>query len=627
MRFFLSLPLLVLLSVLSANESFGQFADFRDVDKVVSANMSTFKEIFQEGYKRTVKISLFGDSQETVPHAAGEVYIPALNLELNRRYGNTPVSSLAMPNSYRTRWLLRGAQHGVVESFGRNNSSVLLPSQSIARFINFPRVGGLLAQLNLDASNSPRSDDVDVVEFDTRRVRVQVVIRDSIGSGEVQWRINVQDGDVTNFFGGTDIATGVTDLGLGSTTDFVTADLGVFEIPEGHNAVQAIARGVDGNGVEIAGIRFLNESSPVGVAVDSFSAGGYRANRLVNVHGDADDAFRAIANNDIIALHFGANDLIDRTAVEYRSDLIEVIEQYRDWSGDDKKPFILFTDADRQVDNAHDREQFDQFADVAAGIAMSMENVLAVNSRLLAHEIGWHIGGDFTRYVADTVHYNTEGSRVLARLEIDALFEALDIAPAAVYLNGSQFADNFRDQVNGSTDNDASFGYRLTSANQNQTVPYVNVDEIVVDFVPEVDVDSLDVSDFVLTGDLGFSVLPTAIPTITAVNVDANDPTAVRLALSGPLDTAAFELQINGSNITFNGIAGLDSSKQFTVLPGDTDDDGQVLFFDILGSFPLIGSSLSDASYSFRSDLTGDGHILIFDLFQAFGRVGNFVEE
>ena len=196
---------------------------------------------------------------------------------------------------------------------------------------------------------------------------------------------------------------------------------------------------------------------------------------------------------------------------------------------------------------------------------------------------------------------------------------------AGVYLNSTQFAADFRDEVDGSTDNDPTFGYQLNSDNQDAIVPYVNLNQIVVDFNQAVDVNSLDISDFVLTADPGFTVLPGITPVINGVSVDASDPTAVRVSLSSSLDAANYELEVNASGITFGGVAGSDFSQQFTVLPGDINDDAQVLIFDILPSITLIGSLIGDGNYSLRSDLNGDGQILIFDLLQSLGRIGNFI--
>ena len=207
----------------------------------------------------------------------------------------------------------------------------------------------------------------------------------------------------------------------------------------------------------------------------------------------------------------------------------------------------------------------------------------------------------------------------------DALGIAKLTSTAGVYLNSTQFAADFRDEVDGSTDNDPTFGYQLNSDNQDAIVPYVNLNQIVVDFNQAVDVNSLDISDFVLTADPGFTVLPGITPVINGVSVDASDPTAVRVSLSSSLDAANYELEVNASGITFGGVAGSDFSQQFTVLPGDINDDAQVLIFDILPSITLIGSLIGDGNYSLRSDLNGDGQILIFDLLQSLGRIGNFI--
>lgn len=407
--------------------------DFRDIDELVSADISVFQKLFQQAKNETVTIAMFGDSQETAPIGGGLNYVPAFNFELNRRYGNTPVSGTAFALSQASRWLLAGAANRLDQTFSGNTDPSLLPSQRIGVFNNSPSAGGLLAQLNLDAGSTTPLFNGPNLEFDGRRVRVELTVRDSIGSGEVYWRANVQDGDIRNFFGGEDIASGTTNLGLGSADGvYVTVDLGVIEIPDDHNAIQLIARGADANGVQIAGIRFYNEDNPVGMAMESFSAGGYRLNDLQLRHGGAADAFRAIADHDIIALHYGANDGVSRSAARYRDDLLALIELLRDWSGDESKPIIIFQDPDfTNIDSAEQREQYDQYPVVAASIALSEQNILAVNSRLLAHEIGWREDGSISQFVADGVHYTVLGARRLAELEVEALFGTLarDIPP------------------------------------------------------------------------------------------------------------------------------------------------------------------------------------------------------
>ena len=210
----------------------------------------------------------------------------------------------------------------------------------------------------------------------------------------------------------------------------------------------------------------------------------------------------------------------------------------------------------------------------------------------------------------------------------DALGIAQLNSTRGVYLNGTQFTAGFRDEVDGSTDNDATFGYQLTSANEHDVVPYININEIVVDFDQAVDVSSLSVSDFVLTGTGGTLSLGStaAIPTITAVNVDANDATAVRLTLSAAMGPADLNLEVNASGITFGGTAGRDFSQLFTVLPGDIDANGAVLVGgDLIQTIGLLGRLIGSSDYPFRADLDGNGAILVSDLLQIVPRLGKWL--
>ena len=197
-----------------------------------------------------------------------------------------------------------------------------------------------------------------------------------------------------------------------------------------------------------------------------------------------------------------------------------------------------------------------------------------------------------------------------------------------VYLNATGFDADFRDEVDGSTTNDPTFGYQLTDANASQTVPYINIDEIVVDFGQAVDVGSLNVSDFALTGTGGTLAdgSSASIPTITAVNVDANDATAVRLTLSGFLGPADLNLEVNASGITFGGTPGNDFSQMFSALPGDIDGSRAVLVSgDLIQTIGLLGTIIDDTDYPFRADLDGNGAVLVADLLQIVPRLGNLL--
>jgi len=200
---------------------------------------------------------------------------------------------------------------------------------------------------------------------------------------------------------------------------------------------------------------------------------------------------------------------------------------------------------------------------------------------------------------------------------------------AGIFLNSTQFSAEFRDLVDGSSTNDPTFGFELTPENIDLTIPFININEIVIDFDEAVDVSSLDISDFAISGvvgtvfdaELGLDVAD--LPVISSVAIDSNDASAVRLSLSSAFEAAIVDLEINASGITFDGVSGSDFAQQFSVLPGDIDSSGGVLTTDAFSIIPSIGSTIGDANYDFRADVDGSGTILTTDLFAVLDRLGD----
>ena len=201
---------------------------------------------------------------------------------------------------------------------------------------------------------------------------------------------------------------------------------------------------------------------------------------------------------------------------------------------------------------------------------------------------------------------------------------------AGVFLNSTLWTSAFRDQVDGSTANEATYGYELTVSNLQQNIPWVNVNEIVVQFASAIDAASLDVFDFSLTGIPGSQFDPTqidgSIPTITSATLDPSDPSAVRLTLSHFLEPAVIDVNISASGLTSNGTTGTDNSVQFRSLPGDINSSDRVLFGgDVTSILPRNGAQLGDADYDFRSDVDGSSRILFGDAAQVLARSGDFL--
>lgn len=250
-----------------------------------------------------------------------------------------------------------------------------------------------------------------------------MIARTKGDSSEIAWRVNLQPGDVKSYFNGVNIGSGTTSAQLNqSSGEFVTVNIGTYNLGE-NKAIQAIAQGNSATStVDIAGIRFINAGDPSGVSVQTYSAGGYRAIDFLNNHQNVAAQFNAFVQDDIVAIQYGANDAGSRTAEQFKNDLETLIVRLRDWTGNPDLPILLIADPDRIL-TASQRHEFDQFPAVAAEIALSFENVLALNTRLIASKNGWSVGSDqFGTFVVDGVHYTQFGAQQLAKWQVDSLY-------------------------------------------------------------------------------------------------------------------------------------------------------------------------------------------------------------
>ena len=198
---------------------------------------------------------------------------------------------------------------------------------------------------------------------------------------------------------------------------------------------------------------------------------------------------------------------------------------------------------------------------------------------------------------------------------------------AGIYLNGTDWTSLFRDRIDGVEDG-SQLGYELTGrANQLETVPWVNVDQIIVEF--DSPVTGIDLSDFDLSGTLGFTDgVPSVTPSILSA-VAGPGNTAV-LTLSGALQAANVTVQINASGIQSGSVSGVDTSYSFLALPGDSNNDNQVTGADTTEAasrqFQFIApGEFATANYDFASDLNGDGFISGADVAAAEARQFDFV--
>src|SRR5919106_950213 len=94
--------------------SLGQqaFATFGEVDFFYSQDPQRFRNLWLAAQSQTMRIAVLGDSQEASPISHGFQYIPLLNYEMWKRFGNSPETPIVGCFHYGTtppaHWLVAG---------------------------------------------------------------------------------------------------------------------------------------------------------------------------------------------------------------------------------------------------------------------------------------------------------------------------------------------------------------------------------------------------------------------------------------------------------------------------------------------------------------------------------------
>jgi len=404
------------------------FPTFDQVDYVTVQDFSIFEAIWEKAETENVRIALFGDSQETSPAGAGAIYIPSLNFEFYQHFGKvgesfvSPGFSSFGGGSPAAEWLLQGSPGSFGHTFaGTLRSTQLLPGTT-SRIITSSAFGmsTMLDTTNVNLSGNgvlgqdgplwhPNDEIVATVFGVTRE-----------GSDEFSWRASPTNESSGSHFR-PNSATGTTSIGLdGPSGQILSQEVGPLPF-NGLARQQLIVRGTGSNGAELAGVRFQNLSTPGGISIQDFSAGGYTTRSFRANHQAAGKMLTAFGVWDAILLHTGANDAYSfrsSSAVNFQRDVSEFIDMIRgpDWLDNPNQKFILVTDPYRNEGAASINFQFDQYAGALAELALNDPNVMAVNSRRLAEQLGWN-ENDPERFLTDIVHYNANGAIALAAIE------------------------------------------------------------------------------------------------------------------------------------------------------------------------------------------------------------------
>ena len=148
------------------------------------------------------------------------------------------------------------------------------------------------------------------------------------------------------------------------------------------------------------------------------------------------------------------------------------------------------------------------------------------------------------------------------------------------------------------------------------TVPFINANEIVIEFPGPVSVADYT---FDLTGVAGTSGVAGTATVVDIASVAAGPGNTIVLTLTGALEASSMNLTITSDTT---------QSYDFDVLPGDFNDDAQVSAADLFATVFRQGTILNTNgtfsgtapnTYELRADFNGDGSINATDLFAVLG--------
>ena len=425
---------------LSAGQAWADtYATFDQLPYRYAQDPSRFDALFNSANSQTVRIAVLGDSQETAPGGGGAVFIPRVNYEAWKVYGNMPETTFLGGGSYGGggpygAWLGQGSAPSPGPSATRLPADQVLPgvlalahsTTNAATNINGEQYGQMF-KLEQSAQSLPPGSNVpnNVNYFDTSgRVALQVFAATNASSGEIQYRALPTDNEPPSYFVPT-TTSGTLTMGLQSNSAPAVVKSATTPALDfaGHQYMQVQVNGTDDTKLtDLVGARFVNLDHPQGMVYSSFSAGGYQSSTFTANHANAGSMFSALGMNAAV-LHYGANDAGNSvTPDQFKTNELAVINLIRQWTGDPNFKFILISDPDTSNLTAAQHALFDQYVGAQISIAQSDPNVMVVNDRRLADEVGWRVGDPrFTDYVADGVHYTPNGAIELASLEVNAM--------------------------------------------------------------------------------------------------------------------------------------------------------------------------------------------------------------
>ncbi len=430
------------------------YPTFREVDYFYTQQPQLFQNLWHAAESGTVRLAVLGDSQETSPNSHGFQYLPLLNYEMWKRFGNSPETPVVGCFYYGApaNWLLAGLCATPGPAATRLSASQILPNARPRAFSTLNSAtnitGGNRGQLTMlqhDASGVDPSAEIPTTTsyFNTSgTVKARIFAATNPASGEIAYQARPNHLASPSYSAAV-TTTGILNLGLRSATFAIeSAETTALEFNGNQYMSLEVFGTSDSQLTDLVGLRFVNETHPEGVVVDTFSLGGYTAANFLNSHMDAGAMFAAFGFHAAV-IHYGANEGTSLTAAQFRTNISAVISRVRAWVGNPSFPVILISDVYQSRLTPSQMAEYDQYVGAQLAIAQADPNVMVINARRLMENIGWGAtGGQSSQYLNDGVHYTALGARSLSTAAVAAMMGEIDVSgcpsdPGAVTLQSS----------------------------------------------------------------------------------------------------------------------------------------------------------------------------------------------
>lgn len=410
---------------------------FGQVEPSYTQTPARFSRLWTEAKTRTVRLALFGDSQETSPEGKGDVYVPRLQYEAWKRYQNVPETVVAGYHSYGGGapfgdWLLRGGAARPGASPTRIAAERLLPgipaaahaAPAGAQSVNEQQYGQLMV-LEPDARSLNPAAAIPTTNqyFCTQgSVRAEVFAATHPQSGGILYK--ARPSDLVPSYSATATIEETAPVSLVDAT-FIVKSFTTVPLPfNGKPHLQLELLGNTNSALtDIIGARFRSDQCPHGLVIQDLGVGGLSTREFLDAYKASGFLFRAMGFDTAI-LHFGANDAGEgSTAEAFRQDTERLIARIRSWSGKPDFPIILMSDPYRKGLTAMQEAEYTKYVGAQRAIAASDPNVLVINSRRLMDDRGWNADQPtrLSEVLLDDVHYTPRGATELAEEEMKTL--------------------------------------------------------------------------------------------------------------------------------------------------------------------------------------------------------------